>query len=164
MEFFGGGTVADHDIFNMYYWITPCMGQSDKISKGCRRTLSNHLDSAIRKVPYVSMNSCRMGTVRNKVPVSYSLNTAFCHGGDPFHGIFSDPRGFIDWEIDPEIGRLPAINLRQVYPYFRLERGGGTLSFAREGVGWAGNPTLFLERGRGYPPVMGKSGTPLPLF
>jgi hypothetical protein len=96
VEFFGGGTIHDLDIFDMYYGITPGMGQANKIGKGSRRTLGHHLHTAVRKVPDVPMHSCRLGTIRDEMPVSYSLNTAFSQGGYPFHSIFPDPVCFID--------------------------------------------------------------------
>jgi hypothetical protein len=97
VEFFRGGTVTDHNILDMDHGIPPGMGKADKIGKGCRRTLCHHLDSAIRKVPDIPVHPGCLRTVRDIVPVSYSLDPSHSHGGDPFHSIFPDAEWFIDW-------------------------------------------------------------------
>jgi hypothetical protein len=114
VEFFRGRTVPDHDILDLYNRIIPGMGQTDKIGKGGRRTLGHHLHGAVRKVPNDPVHTGCMGTVRNEVPVSDSLDPALCDGGDLFHAHFSDLGRFIDWEIDP--GIIPK-SLQRTFSY-----------------------------------------------
>jgi hypothetical protein len=111
VEFFGGRTVTDHDILDLYHGIPPGMGKADKIGKGCRRTLGHYLDRAVMKVTDIPMHPGRLRTGLDEVPVSYSLDPSLCHGGDPFHSIFPDPECFIDWEIDP--GRFPGASVKK---------------------------------------------------
>lgn len=103
VEFFSCGTVLNHDILNMYHWVTTGMSHADEIRKGSRRTLGHHLHSAVRKIFDISMHPGCLRTACNEVPVSYSLDLPLCNGGDPFHSIFPDPGCFIVWEMDPGI-------------------------------------------------------------
>jgi hypothetical protein len=82
------------DPLNTDNGIVFCMDKAEKIVKGCRRTLSHHLDRAIREVPNNAVHPGDVRTFRNIVPVAYTLHPAMCHGGYPFHTIRSGT-GFV---------------------------------------------------------------------
>ena len=63
VEFFGCWTVLNHDILDMYHWVTTGMSHADKIGKGGRRTLGHHLHGTVRKIFYVSMHPGRLSAI-----------------------------------------------------------------------------------------------------
>jgi hypothetical protein len=97
VEFPGGLTWVDQNIFDMDYRIFPGMGQPDKIGECRKRTLGYHLNGTVRHIFHVSVYSGCLRTGCNKVPVSYSLYPALCHGCDPLHTVLEGIGIFINF-------------------------------------------------------------------
>jgi hypothetical protein len=97
VEFPGGRTRVDLKVFHIDCWIFPGMGQPDKIGECRKRALGYHLNGTVGHILHVSVYSGSLCTGCNKVPVSYSLHPALCHGSDPLHTVLEGTGIFINF-------------------------------------------------------------------